>query len=102
MSYFTVASVKIKAGSEQAYMETFVPEVSRTIQEAGGKHLIASNNVQLFTHSHEPNRVVITEWPNKDAADTWWNSHGKMLIEGLGSGYAEIHMTGVEEMQPQA
>jgi uncharacterized protein (DUF1330 family) len=71
MSAYVVSRVKIlNAGPMQQYMK----EAPATVAAFGGRYLVRGNQVQALEGDWEHERMVVVEFPDRDAALAWYES----------------------------
>jgi uncharacterized protein (DUF1330 family) len=55
-------------------MQQYMTEAPTTVYAFGGKYLVRGNDVQALEGVWEHDRMVVVEFPNKEAALGWYNS----------------------------
>jgi uncharacterized protein (DUF1330 family) len=69
----TVSEINVK--DEAAYKE-WLPEIQKTIKQAGGEYIAGGfNKTTSLTGDAPPNRVVVIKYPSVDAVKTWWQEN---------------------------
>ena len=72
-------------------------EAGKLVQKYGGKYLVrAPGAIALEGIDAENNSVVISEWPSKEAAQSFWNSDEYQEIKKLREGIAECYVLLIE------
>lgn len=96
MPAYVIAEVQV---TDPAGYEAYRPLAGASIARAGGRFVVRGGNADLLEGAPEPNRVVVIEFPDAEAARRWYhsdeyqaavkirqaNSTGRMiLVEGAG------------------
>jgi uncharacterized protein (DUF1330 family) len=98
---YSIALIDIK---DEAAYKSAVAEVRKHIADLGGKFIITAGaaggmgEMTSPTGDKVPNRLVVTEYANMDAANKWWKEAGEKDIKGLGQ-HATLHLYFVEGMK---
>ena len=72
-------------------------EAAKLVEKYGGKFLVrAPGAIALEGIDAEYNSVVISEWPSKEAAQSFWNSDEYQEIKKLREGIAECYVLLIE------
>jgi uncharacterized protein (DUF1330 family) len=72
MKYYTVAEIEI---TDQAWVQDYVTNVTRLIEQKGGRYLARTSNVRKIEGERKlPQIFLIIEWPSKEIADTLYES----------------------------
>ena len=72
-------------------------EAAKLVEKYGGKYLVrAPGAIALEGIDAENNSVVISEWPSKEAAQSFWNSDEYKKIKKLREGIAECYVLLIE------
>jgi|TARA_B110000014_G_C19965739_1_gene499884 uncharacterized protein (DUF1330 family) len=72
-------------------------EAGKLVEKYGGKYLVrAPGAIALEGIDAENNSVVISEWPSKEAAQSFWNSDEYQEIKKLREGIAECYVLLIE------
>lgn len=71
MSAYIVSRVKIR---DKEAMQRYVAEAPATVTAFGGRYLVRTNDVQAIEGAWEHERMVVVEFPDKEAALAWYHS----------------------------
>jgi uncharacterized protein (DUF1330 family) len=71
MSAYIVSRVRIVSAEA---MQRYMKEAPATVAAFGGRYLVRGNDVQALEGTWEHERMVIVEFPDKDAALAWYHS----------------------------
>jgi uncharacterized protein (DUF1330 family) len=72
VKYYTVAEIEI---TDQTWVQDYVTNVTRLIEQNGGRYLARTSNVQKIEGERKlPQIFLIIEWPSKEIADTLYES----------------------------
>ena len=72
-------------------------EAGKLVEKYGGKYLVrAPGAIALEGIDAENNSVVISEWPSKESAQSFWNSDEYKKIKKLREGIAECYVLLIE------
>lgn len=71
MSAYIVSRVKIL---DPESMQRYMNEAPATVAAFGGRYLVRGNDVQALEGAWEHERMVIVEFPDKEAALAWYHS----------------------------
>lgn len=71
MAAYIVSRVKL-TGREA--MQRYMAEAPATVAAFGGKYLVRGNDVQALEGEWEHERMVVVEFPDKEAALAWYHS----------------------------
>jgi len=97
--YYEVAEINVK--DQANYEKSGVDKVRDSIKANGGKVVAGGYNKAIARMGAAPaNRILIVQWPNKEAADKNWPEAQKWW-DGGGSKYAsdfrDIGVEGIEQ-----
>lgn len=85
--YYEVAEINVT--DQAGYEKSGVDKVRDGIKANGGKVIAGGYNKTIARTGTAPsNRVLIVQWPNKDAADKTWAENVQRWWDGGGSKYA--------------
>jgi uncharacterized protein (DUF1330 family) len=98
-SYYEVAELNVK--DKAGYEASGVDKVRDAIKANGGKVIAGGYNKAVArVGAAAPNRVLIVQWPNKEAGDKtwaevqkWWDSAGSKYA----SDFRDIGIEGIEQ-----
>lgn len=71
MRAYVVSRVKL---TNLADMRRYMAEAPATVAAFGGRYLVRGNAVQALEGSWEHDRMVVVEFPDRDAALAWYHS----------------------------
>ncbi|HZT88253.1 MAG TPA: DUF1330 domain-containing protein [Stellaceae bacterium] len=71
MPAYIVAEIEVADAEE---FERYRPLAAASIARHGGRYAVRGGKVELLEGGPEPQRVVILEFENADAARRWYNS----------------------------
>ena len=95
---YIVAEIDVK--DQDGYSKEFLPKAQALIKESGGKYLGGGSNKSIgLAGTPPPNRVVLLQFSDTDAAKAFYVKQGKLEAE-VGNKYASfraIEIDGVEQ-----
>ncbi len=95
---YIVAEIDVK--DQDGYSKEFLPKAQTLVKESGGKYIAGGSNKAIgLAGAPPPNRVVLLQFPDTDAAKAFYVKQGK-LEANLGNKYASfraIEIEGVEQ-----
>lgn len=69
--------------------KSYVEVVPSLISQFGGEYVVMESHPELFEGEFSPASVVVSKWPSKSAAKTFWQSdeyeQAKPLRDGAGT-----------------
>ena len=81
----------------EKFISGYGAEAAKLLEKYGGRYLIrAPGAIPLVGIEEDNNSVVISEWPSKQRALEFWNSHEYQEIRKLREGIAECKVLVVE------
>ena len=93
-SYMIVRAV---IQDREKFVNGYGIEAGKLVEKYGGKYLVrAPGAIALEGIDAENNSVVISEWPSKEAAQSFWNSDEYQEIKKLREGIAECYVLLIE------
>jgi uncharacterized protein (DUF1330 family) len=94
--YYEVAEINVK--DQAGYEKSGVDKLRDAIKTNGGKVIAGGYNKAIARMgAAPPNRVLILQWPNKEAADKNWTENVQQWWDSAGSKYAsDFRDIGVE------
>jgi uncharacterized protein (DUF1330 family) len=96
--YYEVAEINVK--DQAGYEKSGVDKVRDGIKANGGKVVAGGyNKAHSYMGAPAPNRVLIIEFPNKEAHDKFWADSAKPWIDGEGMKYADFRAVGVDGIE---
>ena len=57
--------------------------VSESVAAAGGRYLVRGGALERLEGTWQPNRLVVLEFPSRDAARGWWASPAYAALKDL-------------------
>jgi uncharacterized protein (DUF1330 family) len=73
---YVISRLKIR---DAEAMRRYVAEAPATVLACGGRYLVRGNDVQALEGTWDHERLVVVEFPNAEAALTWY--HGEAYRE---------------------
>lgn len=70
-------------------MQRYMNEAPVTVAAFGGRYLVRGNDVQALEGAWEHERMVVVEFPDKDAALAWYHSEAYRPLRELRQHNAE-------------
>ena len=81
----------------EKFISGYGAQAAKLLEKYGGRYLIrAPGAITLEGIDEDNNSVVISEWPSKQRALEFWNSHEYQEIRKLREGIAECKVLVVE------
>jgi uncharacterized protein (DUF1330 family) len=72
MKFYSVAELNV---TERAWVREYVQNVTRMVEQRGGRYLARTNNVERLEGQRSNAEIfLIIEWPSKDAAKGFYES----------------------------
>jgi uncharacterized protein (DUF1330 family) len=91
---YVVAEIDVK--DQDGYAKDFLPKAQANIKQHGGKYLAGGLNKAIsFSGSPPPNRVVLLQFADMDAAKAFQATQ-RQLEADIGSKYASFRAVGIE------
>jgi uncharacterized protein (DUF1330 family) len=89
--------ITAKIADRDAFVSGYGAAAARLVAQYGGKYVLRAPGAALLEGQFgEAASVVISEWPNKDAALAFWNSAEYAEVKQLRAGAAEVQVLLVE------
>jgi uncharacterized protein (DUF1330 family) len=76
--------------------EDYKRQAQETVHAFGGRYLVRGGVAERLEGTWEPRRVVVLEFPDVDAARTWWSSEAYRPAKALRHATATTSMVLVE------
>jgi uncharacterized protein (DUF1330 family) len=92
--------VEVVVSDREAYTKEFLPPITKTVQETGGKFLAAGGKTVSLTGAPPAGRVVVVQWDSLDQLQSWWNSQATKDAYAIGDKYATFRIYAVEGPKP--
>lgn len=98
-TYYEVAEINVK--DQAGYEASGVGKVRDEIKAHGGRVIAGGYNKTIArAGAAPPNRFLIVQWPNKEAADKNWTENVQKWWDSAGSKYAsDFRNIGVEGIE---
>ncbi len=81
----------------EKFVSGYAPAASKLVEQHGGKYVLRAPGAELLEGTIEPGgSVVISEWPDKDAALGFWNSAEYQEAKQLRNGLADVEVFLIE------
>ncbi|MGV7213848.1 DUF1330 domain-containing protein [Bradyrhizobium sp. UFLA05-112] len=93
MKAFVIATETLK---DEAMFAEYRRAVAETLKAFGGKFVVRGGNLQLVEGEWPHPRLVIIEFPSREAAEGWYRSPAYQKIIGLRQGSAVTNLVIVE------
>ena len=89
--------VHAKISDRDKFVSGYAPAAARLVERFGGHYVMRAPGATVLEGGiDEGSSVVISEWPDKDAALAFWNSPEYAEAKKLREGCAVCHVTVVE------
>lgn len=89
--------VTATVSDRDAFLAGYAPKAAALLEQHGAKYLVRAPGAQLLEGSFgDGGSVVISEWPNREAALAFWNSPEYSEIRKLREGIADCQVVLVE------
>lgn len=82
--------------TDTAGFEEYRRQVPATIERYGGRYLVRGGSYERLEGDWQPNRVVVLEFPTRDAARRWYDSEDYRGPKALRQRTAVTHVILVE------
>ena len=93
MAAYVIVDVKV---TDPAGYEKYKQLAPAAIARHGGRYLARGGKCVVLEGDAQPNRVVVLEFPDQDAARRWYDSAEYRAACELREGAAEVRMIAVE------
>jgi len=81
----------------EKFISGYAPAASKLVEKYGGRYVLRAPGTSILEGSLEPGgSVVISEWPDKAAAEAFWNSAEYAEAKQLRNGVADVEVMLVE------
>ena len=81
----------------QAFVSGYAPAASKLVDQFGGRYVMRAQNAEVMEGLVPGGgSVVMSEWPDKDAAWAFWNSPEYAEVKKLREGVADVEVMLVE------
>lgn len=97
MTAWLIVTAHVK--DREAFLTGYAPAAAKLVEQFGGRYVIrAPGAEQLEGDGGSGASVVVSEWPDKAAARTFWDSPEYAKAKTLREGIADVSVLLVEEM----
>lgn len=80
-----------------AFVSGYAPAASKLVDQFGGRYVMRAQGAEIMEGTvPDGGSVVMSEWPNKDAARAFWNSPEYAEVKQLRDGIADVEVLLVE------
>jgi len=86
MAAYVVSRVRIKDAEN---MRRYMAEAPATVYACGGRYLVRGNDVEALEGAWDYERMVVVEFPNKEAALAWYHGEAYRPLRDLRQRSAE-------------
>ena len=77
----------------EKFISGYAPAASKLVEQHGGKYVLRAPGADVLEGTIQPGgSVVISEWPNKEAALEFWNSAEYAEAKQLRNGVADVEV----------
>jgi uncharacterized protein (DUF1330 family) len=94
-----LAIVEVEVSDREAYAKEFLPPITKTVKDTGGKFLAVGGQSASLTGAPPAGRVVVAQWPSMDQLESWWNAPATKGAYDIGYKYAKFRIFAVEGVQ---
>ena len=89
--------VHAKISDRGKFVSGYAPAAAKLVEKFGGRYVLRAPGATVLEGDiDDGSSVVVSEWPNKDAAMAFWNSSEYAEAKLLREGCAVCHVTVVE------
>lgn len=93
-AYMIIAA---KINDRDKFRDGYGTEAAKLVAKHGGEYLILAPGAELLEGTLEGyTSVALSKWPNKQAAETFWNSDEYAEVKKLREGLADVEVILVE------
>ena len=98
----TYMIVTAKVSDRQAFLDGYARAAGALVERFGGRYILRGSGAQrLEGEFGDSASMVISEWPNKQTALSFWNSPEYRDVKMLREGIAECQVLLIEAPQVQ-
>ena len=81
----------------EKFLNGYAPAASKLVEQFGGQYVVRAPGASLLEGTLEPGgSIVMSEWPDKAAAEAFWNSPEYAEAKKLREGVADVEVLLVE------
>ena len=99
MAAYLIAEVDV---SDNAGYEEYRQKVPAVIAAHGGRYLVRGGALEVLEGGRAPKRMVVLEFPNRAALQTFWDSPEYRPLRALRERAASANIVAVEGFAPSA
>jgi len=89
--------VHAKITDRDKFISGYAPAAAKLVEHFGGRYVMRAAGSTVLEGALDDNAsVVISEWPDKDAVLSFWNSPDYTEVKKLREGCAICHVTVIE------
>jgi len=89
--------ITAKIHDRAAFLEGYGPAAAALVEEFGGRYVLRGPGAHTLEGDFPDGAsVVISEWPDKEAALAFWNSDAYAKVKILREGIADVQVTLIE------
>ena len=99
MAAYLIAEVEV---SDNAGYEEYRQKVPAVIAAHGGRYLVRGGALDVLEGVRAPKRMVVLEFPSRDALQTFWTSPEYRPLRALRERAARSNIVAVEGFAPPA
>jgi uncharacterized protein (DUF1330 family) len=88
--------VEVAVSDREAYAKEFLPPITKTVSDTGGKFLAVGGQTVSLTGAPPAGRVVVVQRPSMDQLESWWNAPATKEAYAIGFKYATFRIFAVE------
>jgi len=95
MPAYMIVTAKIK--DRDAFIQGYGMAAGKLVEQFGGKYVLRGPGAELLEGDFgDGASMVISEWPDKDAAKAFWNSEEYQEVKKLREGCADCQVLLIE------
>jgi len=83
MAAFFIVNIEIPDPNDRVSYDEYIARVKPIVESYGGRYIVRSENVSLFTGNKRPDRVIIIEFNDRQQLDRCFTSDEYTSIKGL-------------------
>ena len=93
MSTRTYMIIFVSIKDREKFLAGYAPSAAKLVEQFGGKYVLRAQGGQTLEGAiPESASVVISEWPDREAAKRFWNSPEYRAAKKLREGIADAHV----------
>ena len=88
-----------RIGDRKAFLQDYAPAASRLVEKFGGRYIVRAQGTEVLEGSLESGAsVVISEWPDKDTIQRFWNSPEYQEARKLRDSISDVDVLIVDDL----